>query len=38
MTNGPSRRYYFLTLMLCILLGPVFAYLSGEREHGRLLI
>lgn len=33
LTNGPSLRYYFLTLMLCILLGLVFAYLSGEREH-----
>lgn len=33
LTNGPSRRYYFLTLMLCILLGLVFAYLSGERER-----
>lgn len=36
LTYPPLLAYFFLTLMLCVLLGLVFAYLSGERKHGRL--
>lgn len=33
LTYGPSFRYRFLTLALCVLLGLVFGHLSGKRER-----